>query len=219
MTKLLLQHWDTIRLPEIVKLSIETMGEYADRIGAESRLLDGDCFDDRLTAPCQKLAMLKERYDDYDEVVMVDADMFPVRGLTEDVFDLTGYGIYHPEAHRRVLRHLPGLSSPVAACWGGAIYRLPRSVRIALRREYDFDEARRFNNRGNGEDEGILHRLAMRAGIDHHPFSYFGQEWAWASYASDFTKARFIHCRHHDGKGHKRDKMDVYRDLRTRGVL
>lgn len=218
MSRLLLQHW-TGEIPEIVALSTEAMADYSLRIGADYLFIRGNQWDDRLSAPCNKLIMLSEDYDDYDDVSMVDADMFPVRSLTEDVFALDGFGIYHPEAHRRVLRHLPRLSSPRAAFWGGAIYRLPRSVRIALRREYDFAEARRFNNRGNGEDEGILHRLAMRAGIDHHPLSYFGQEWAWASYAADFTTARFIHIRHHNGKGKLVDKMTVHRDLKARGIL
>lgn len=218
MQKLLLQHWDGA-IPEIVHLSSEAMRGYANRIGAEYLLMRGKPLDERLTPPCQKLAMLSLAMDAYETVAMADADQFPVAGLTEDVFDQSGFGIYHPDAHRRIMRHLPGLSSSTAPFWGGAIYRLPLSARKALREQYDYNEAKRFNQRGNGEDEGIMHRLAMRAHFSHTGALYFGQEWAWPSYADDMKPAKFVHIRHHNGKGKLCDKMDVYRDLKARGIL
>lgn len=216
--RIIIQHWAG-EIPPIVLLSIASMRAYAAQIGAEYRLLTGLCFEPRLSPPCQKIAMLQPEFDAYEDVAMVDADMLARKGLEEDLFTVPGYGIYHPEAHRRILRNVPRLPSSVHAFWGGAVYRFPRDLRIRLREQYVFEEALPFNCRGNGVDEGIMHRLAVRADIGHTRDSYFGQEWAWASYDEHPERGKFIHIRHHDGKGHRCDKMDVYRDLQQRGVF
>lgn len=217
MKNILLQHWHTAHLPEIVRLSAQSMREYAAHIGAEWRMMISHPWDKRLTPPCQKCYLLHENLDDFDWVVMVDADMFPRSGLIESIFDdVIGYGIHHPSAHQRVARQLPNLITPTSHFYGGAVYRFPLTIRQLMRAHYRFEEAIQFNERGKGEDESIISRLATLARI---PPLYFGQEWAWASYDPHPEKGKFIHVRHHDGKGHRVDKMDVYRDLKSRGII
>jgi hypothetical protein len=218
MNAILLQHWSEIDLPEIVRLSSANMEAYAKRMGADYQLFHGFPFDERLTAPCQKLHCLSEKWDEYDVVVMVDADMFAVKGLEESIFEVQGMGIYHPSAHKRVLGKVPELTCSEGPFWGGAVYRFPQFVRKLLRENYDYDEAKQFNNRGCGEDEGILHRLARRAGFRADLPRYFSQDWARGHF-DDLTNAKLVHVRHHDGKGNRVDKIDVYRELEARGIL
>lgn len=200
------------------------MRAYAKSIGAEYAQLRGPVFDARLTPPCQKLAMLDADLDEYDRVCMVDADVFPRAGLRANVFELHGIGIPHPEAFRRVHRNLPDLTNPAAPFWGGAIYLLDRDTRTRLREGYNYNEATWFNCRGNGEDEGIMHRLAHIAGYRTHPNLpspplYFGPMWARSSYEPDVADAFLIHIRHHDGKGNRVDKMDELRRLQRAGII
>lgn len=218
MKKLLLQHWSG-EIPEIVALSHLAMSAYADSIGADYVMLRGARFDERLTAPCQKLAMLSEEWDGYDDVCMVDADMFPRKGMTDDVFEIFGFGIHHPSAHARVCRHLKKWTSPTAPFWGGAIYRLPRDARRILRAHYSYEWAKVFNSRGCGEDEGIMHRLAFLAGWQHsgHPV-YFSQHWAWPSYDPRPDLGNFIHVRHHNN-GKPSTKMQEYGRLHAQGII
>ena len=217
MKNLLLQHWSG-DVPEIVGLSTEAMAAYAARIGADYAFLRGTQFDPRLSPAMQKLAMLSEDYDTSDTVCMVDSDMFPVRGLTESVFDLAGYGIEHPSARARVHRQKPAFLDRGGVFWGGAVYLLPRDIRVRLRAHYAYLWAREFDSRGLGLDEGVMAVLARRTKVPVDG-AYFGQEWAWASYADGFSTARMVHVRHHDGKGRLVDKMDVYRALMAKGIL
>lgn len=217
MRKLLLQHWHEPNLPEIVALSTEAMKTYARRVEADYLLLIGHPFDRRLSAPCQKLHMLDPLFDDYDIVTMVDADQFPRRNLADDVFLQAGIGWNHGTAHQRVMRHLPHLTSAMAPFWGGAVYRLHRAARQRLRLFYDFTWAQQFNNRGNGEDEGIMHRLALLAGCPVTG-AYFGLEWCWPSFDPVPERGKFLHVRHHYN-GRRSSKMEQYRALVAKGIL
>lgn len=211
---LILQHWHTANLPDVVTLSSRAVRHYAATIGADYYLLCGSPFDSRLTPPCQKLNMLSATWDDYEEVCMIDADMFPVAGLSESVFGLRGYGIYHPSAHKRVHRQLPKLTSMDAPYWGGAIYCFARHLRVILREYYDFNWARVFNSRGCGEDEGIMHRLALLASWRTTDPVYIDEGWAWPSFEEDFNPTKFVHVRHHP-----EPKMVQYERLRKKGII
>lgn len=205
-------------MPEIVRRSTDAMEAYAKRIGAAYCLLE-NAWDERLSAPCQKLTVLSRMWEWYDRVAMVDADMFPRLGLEESLFDLHGYGIYHPTAHRRVMGKVPHLTSPTAAFFGGAIYVLPLDLRQTLRRHFSLTEAQAFDDRGKGQDEGIMHCLARKAGLKHELASYFGQEWARSSYEATLENSKLIHIRHHDRKGNAVEKPAVLRSLQARGII
>ena len=75
MKNIILQHW-TGPLGELEKLSSENIKEYAKKCGADYELLRGSQVDVGLSSQSQKMCMLSEKYDDYDTVVMMDADMF-----------------------------------------------------------------------------------------------------------------------------------------------
>jgi hypothetical protein len=120
------------------------------------------------------------------------------------------------------MSRLPRLTSATAPFWGGAVYRLPRVVRQRLRSEFDIEEAVQFNSRADSEDEGIMHRLAMRSGMTATG-RYLGYRWSCSSFETDETTA-FIHMRNtlRDRPGHPangRDKLANYHHLCSRGIV
>lgn len=87
MTCLLYQCWNG-PMPSAAEYSLELMRDYAVRMGAHYR-----CdIDDRYMGKHSKyFDMLRPVYDEdfheYDKVCVVDMDVFPVDGLTENIFD------------------------------------------------------------------------------------------------------------------------------------
>lgn len=69
-----------VELRELDKLSMENIQEYAKLVGADYRLITGRPFNPSLTSPCQKVYMLNEEFDSYDQVLMLDIDMFATKG-------------------------------------------------------------------------------------------------------------------------------------------
>ena len=93
MKNIILQHW-TGDMNELTERSVDNISKYAEKVGAEHRLLRGNVFRDFLSPPCQKIYMLDEEFDEYDDVVMLDPDMFTRKGMEHNIFDksITGIG-------------------------------------------------------------------------------------------------------------------------------
>jgi hypothetical protein len=73
--------------------------------------------------------MIEKEFDVYDNVLMLDIDMFAPKGMTENIFDLPGVGLYHTvqqRLHRQLVQLYPMLGSINAPYWGGAIYKMER---------------------------------------------------------------------------------------------
>lgn len=202
----------------LCEASVANIWAYAKRIGAQYQLLRGNVFRPNLSAPCQKLHMLDVSFDAYDTVVMLDSDMFAVRGLAENVFELDGSGLfsaYTANVFRRCRERHPGLTDANYAYWGGAIYRLPRELRQCLRAHIVEDELVRFS--ANFEDEGIMHRLAMLAKVSQDRIP---DRWCQCSYLPNPERAAMIHVRTKVAPGGpKRTKLENYRLLQQLGVL
>lgn len=217
MKGVILQHWSG-EMNELGRLSSANISAYAERLGVDYQLLRGAVFRPGLSAPCQKLHMLDEVFDPYDIVVMVDADMFAVRGLTESIFDVEGTGLFstHTESiFSRCRERHPQLTDKQYAYWGGAIYRLPRGLRIALRAKIVESELQAFS--GNFEDEGIMHRLATLARVKQDKIP---QRWCQCSYLPNPERAAMIHIRTKvTPTGPKAPKIDNYGRLRGMGVI
>jgi len=222
MNGIILQHWSG-DLTELCSLSSANIAAYARAVGADYQLLRGSPFRDNLSSPCQKLHMLDASFDGYDWVVMLDADIFSVRGLTESVFtDVQGTGLFSDYTAlvfaKCRLRH-PGLCDVRYAYWGGAIYRLSRDIRCRLRANLDAVDLGRFSPDGAFRDEGIMHRLAVLARV---PPDALPERWCQSSYLPEPHKAAFIHMRATDApppRSSKSSKMDNYRRLKALRVL
>lgn len=227
MKNIILQHWAG-PLNELVLKSTESIGEYAKQIGADYEFIRGYPFMPRiahkLDAPCQKLIYLDEKYDEYDYVVMVDADMFVRAGCTANIFtDDTGIG-RHTDIQRALRVNLIGLYPHLgdldAPYWGGSVFRLSREVRQTLRGALTEDIVMAFARRYH--DEGVMHALANKVGMKHTDEDVYlnGQMWNYSSFEPDVDQANFIHIRTKvTPQGPKREKIENYYDLVERGLI
>ena len=221
---IILQHMDGDLRP-LDKLSMQNMAQYAKMVGAEYELVIGKPFREHLTGACQKVYMLDERYDAYDKVLMVDIDMFAPKGMTENVFELRGVGLYADTQimlHKKIANHNPMFASIAHAYWGGAIYKMDKQLRQRLRRHFGGDESWMlpYNKAYQFEDEGIMHTLATLSGIRHTKEQYLDRKWCQCSFLPNPEKAGFIHIRTKiTPTGPKREKIDNYYALVAEGIL
>ena len=223
MKNIILQHWAG-DMNELTALSTSNIATYAKNIGADYKLLRGMLFHPDLSCQCQKLFMLDDSFDEYDMVVMVDADMFIRKGMKENVFeDVTGIGrhtTFQTSRFNALQRMFPQLTNPKFPFWGGAIYRLDRELRQNLRPHLkDIKMLKEFSN-SVFHDEGIMHRLATLANLQPSNPYISGPYWDHGSYESDLEKARMIHVRTKiTPRGPGREKILNYQDLVKRGFI
>lgn len=220
---IILQHFDG-DLRELDLLSIENIKAYAKLVDADYKLIRGKPFRKGLTAPCQKVYMLNEEFDQYDQVLMLDIDMFTPIGMTENVFNLDGIGLYEDvqkRLHTRLAQNLPMQASLKTPYWGGAIYKLNGEARAKLRSALGDNESwmNEYNRPYNYEDEGIMHSLAFKSGYNPQT-PYLDKKWCQCSFLPNPHKAGFIHIRTKvTPQGPKREKIENYQALRDKGIL
>ena len=223
MRNLILQHFDG-ELRDLDRLSINNMKEYAKLVDADYSLVRGKPFRSNLTGACQKVFMLDEVYDEYEDVLMVDIDMFAPRHMGINVFEEKGIGLYEDvqkRLHQRLTEWHPMLSSMNAPYWGGAIYKMDKQTRKTLREQLGGNEGwmLNFNKAYNYEDEGIMHVLAFKSGLKpEHP--YLDRKWCQCSFLPNAANAGFIHIRTKiTPTGPKQEKMLNYKRLVAQGIL
>lgn len=217
MTNIILQHY-TGELKPIHHKSIENIESYANSIGAEYKFLEGDVFQPGLRPPLQKVYLIDKVFDNYDTVVMVDIDMFAVKGLKENIFDIPGMGLYgdiQRKLHYRIAREYPLLASLFHPYWGGAIYKFDLETRKKLRAGLIGDTSwiQNYQPKHHYGDEGIMHTLACKAKL---PLSnYISNLWCYDNYLPNLEKAKMIHIREKP----IRDKLANYEILVQKGIL
>lgn len=226
MKNIILQHW-TGPLGELEERSLANIKEYAKFCGADHQLITGNVFRKHLSTPCQKMIMLDPQFDEYDTVVMMDIDMFTRKGMTKNIFtDDTGIGRHfgiQPSLRQNLFNRFPLLGNPKYPYWGGSIYRLTRETRKRLRVHIDDWEIDHFNN--NYEDEGIMHRLAIKADLKETPEVYLDQDkWNRSSFEENVSDGYIIHIRrkmkHTPGRpSPKQDKILNFRKLVNEGII
>ncbi len=223
MKNIILQHW-TGEMNELGIRSSANISKYAEKVGADYKLLKGNVFRDFLSPPCQKIYMLDEKFDEYDGVVMLDCDMFTRRGMENNIFDknITGIGKV-TEVQERLLRSMvrqhPKLADARYPYWGGAVRKIDRETRQKLRQFIRDDEMKHFSGSGRGEDEGIMHRLAVLAKLPKTQLTG-NRIWSCGSFERGIENAAIIHIRTKiTPAGPKRPKIENYRDLVKRGLI
>lgn len=223
MKNIILQHFDG-ELRPLDKLSIENIKAYAAYVGADYQLVLGKPFRSYLTAPCQKVIAIDDRFDAWDNVLMLDIDMFAPKNMKENIFEQKGVGLHADVQimlHKKIVQEYPLLASFDAPYWGGAIYKLTRDLRIKLRNGIDENDywMNSFNRLYHFEDEGIMHTLAVRAGIKPEG-TYLDRKWCQCSFLPSPEKAGFIHVRTKiTPTGPKQEKIKNYETLVKAGVL
>ena len=184
MRNLILQHFDGEMRPLDYESQWNIM-DYADMIDADYKLVLGKPFRENLTNACQKVHMIHEEFDEWDNVLMLDIDMFRPEAMRLNIFDQPGIGLYadvQQNLHRRLIQWYPMLGSMDTPYWGGAIYKMDRITRQTLRKQLGGNEGwmQNFNKPYNYEDEGIMHVLAMRSGMKFKE-PYLDRKWCQCS--------------------------------------
>ena len=194
---IILQHW-TGNLGELEVLSSDNVYRYAEWINSDYSLLRGNVLSDDFSPPCQKLYMFSKKYDEYDNVLMLDMDMFFTNKIYSDninIFEVNpGIGL-HDRITTRVFsdfqRKHPQHSNKEYPYLGGAIWLISREVREKFRNVFKLTECKRFS--GSHDDEGIMHYLAIKA--NHKEKNYMSSEWCQGSYFPNPEKAYLLHIR------------------------
>ena len=224
MKNIILQHWSG-ELNELTKLSSKSISEYAEMVGADYELVLGDQFTSLSVRPeLQKLLMLDERWDDYDNLVMVDADMFVRKGCSENIFECEGIG-RHTEIQTKLRAGIANTLGFVwgnegAPYWGGSIYKLTREQRREFRSVLTNEPVKVFGT--HWVDEGVMHHLAYKLGMSHTQKGNYldGQMWNYSSFEPDVERANFIHIRTKiKPNGPKDTKMNNYKRLVESGLI
>ena len=219
MKNIILQHW-TGSLGPLEIASKKNIENYAKQCGADYQLIQGNQFRSYLTAPCQKLIMLDERFDQYDNVLMVDLDMFVVKDVKDNVFNVPGVGlnskvqkdIFKAMCKGKKYRSVTDRNGPF---WGGAFWKFTNDQRKQLRKFIVDSEMKIFNK--NFVDEGIVHRLASQAGLKQIDVP---EEWCWGNCFPGYEKAKMIHIRHKfKYVGPKVPKLEVFEALKKEGIF
>jgi|TARA_B100000242_G_scaffold292085_1_gene266719 hypothetical protein len=226
MKNIILQHFDG-KLRELDKLSMDNISAYAKTIGAEYELVQGKPLNENLTSPCQKAYCIDSHWDKYDNVLMLDIDVFIRKFLIEDIFKVPGHSVHGPtQASCKLKLIKAGRIFVDTPYWAGSIYKFNRAERELLRSAMpedptwmeDYSVPYRF------EDEGILSELAGKV---HFPTVYMDFKWNQCSYLPNPQNAKMLHIRtkkpgHLTGTwetGDKRPKLDNYYDLKMRGII
>jgi len=230
MRNIILQHYNG-PLSEVAKLSVENIKRYADFCGAEYQLVTGEPFElvqgikgSGRSGACHKVHCLDEKWDDYDQVLMIDPDMFTVKGMADNIFETEiGVGICPPHiqvnAFLRFRDSFPGFANAQNAFWGGAIYKMDRALRQKLRSNIRAHEVKQLAST-KFVDEGIMHRLAVLANIPFDSRYILPQKWCYCSYLPDPVKnAAIIHIRKKLPNGIEAEKIEVLNALIDQGIV
>jgi len=216
---LILQHFNG-KLRELDRLSVENIKAYAFRIGADYKLIDGKPFRSHLTDPCQKAYIIDKEWDEYDNVLMLDPDMFVTRTTFEDVFTVPGVGTHGPTQIRLKAKLIEnGRISLGSNYWAGSFYKMDRYIRKRLREAIPQKDTWMdlYNQPYHFEDEGILAELADKAKIQT---KYIDIKWNQCSFMPNPHLAKMIHIRTKiTPTGPKREKIVNYRELVEKGII
>lgn len=223
MKNIILQYWEG-ELNNLVSLSSTAHQKYARTIGADYKLLSGPAFRKGLKPQMQKMAYLNEEFDEYDNVLMIDTDTFPVKGLNENVFDVEGYGLFTPWIQERGWKRFkaqhPLYASNEHPFFGGEFYKFPRYLRIKMRSLLNDGDITYCNNIVP-MDEGLTHRLSSLANISTKGAS-IPENWCLSSYWPIDENTKIIHIRPKQDPERKlprKPKIETYQKLKERGIL
>ena len=178
MRNLILQYW-TGPLPEWARLAMKSIELYAKDISVDYQLVSGWPLGEFRGTVSQKICLVKEEYDSYDNVLMLDTDMV-YSGIADDAFQYDGIGRYHLKAMSSHLsskqgRYWPRLYKQDSPLFFGNFIKLNREQRITLRAALPNEEfvsanksdprLSRFNTSMPPNDEQTLHYMIHTSGM------------------------------------------------------
>lgn len=175
---LILQYW-TGNMPEWARLAMESIKLYAKEINADYELVSGWPLGEFRGVVSQKVCLIMEKYDTYDNVLMLDTDMV-YTGIADDCFKYEGIGRLHLKAmsskeKTKQGRYWPNLYQVNEPLFFGNFIKLTREQRVALRpflpSEQFISENKsdpslsRFNTSMPPNDEQTLHYMFHQSGV------------------------------------------------------
>lgn len=165
---IILQHWDG-KLPDWGEITSETVKNYAKNIGADYELVSGMPMGKSHGPHTQKLVYITEKYDSYDQTLMLDMDMFATKNY-KNVFEVPRIGVLHDRAMQglsRTPKAAPKLFKIGKPIFFGNFIKLNKSQRVSLREIWNRDEkfiSDSVVDHYSG-DEIVLHYLFHQSGI------------------------------------------------------
>ena len=175
MKNLILQHWNGTLPPWAIKCK-ESIQGYAETIGADYKLLSGypfvkppSKFEIKPWTVIQKIHMIHESYDDYENVLMLDMDMLATKHV-DDIFKYEGIGRLHRKSmsglNNSRSRLWPALYVKGKPAFFGNCVKLNRYERIQMRSVCDLDEILAASNGDTPpNDEIIMHHLMCKSNV------------------------------------------------------
>ena len=164
---IILQHFAG-DMPLWAKKAEKTMAMYAEKTGADYELVLDFPMGEELGFTPQKLCMLTEKYDKYDQVCMIDMDTIATKEY-ESFWDRPEIGVTHARPMRdpdeRTSKAAPELYTKGSWIFFGNWIKLNREQRVALRAYWDQELFARSLVDKHPGDEIILHYLINKSGI------------------------------------------------------
>jgi hypothetical protein len=168
MDNIILQHFDG-KLPDWAKVAKKTVERYALEIGVDYEHVVGTPCGKEQGPYTQKMHMLNEKYDDYDQVLMLDMDVAATKTY-ENIFDIPQIGVLHDRAMKS--------ASNVKNRWEnnklykqghhvffGSVIKLTKDMRKELRKFINWSYFNECINYNYGSDELVLHYLFWNTGL------------------------------------------------------
>lgn len=168
MKNIILQHWAGER-PSWSFAAEKTVRKYSEKLNCEYELFFNYPLGKELGANAQKLHMLDEKYDEYDQVLMLDMDTIATRQYA-NVFDRPEIGVLHDRAmigpHRsRTPNAGIELYTQGLHVFFGNFIKLKRDYRQKLREYMDIPLFASKITDHYCADEIILHYLLTKSNI------------------------------------------------------
>lgn len=163
---IILQHWDGA-MPEWAILAEKTVRLYAAAIGADYELVKGMPMGKVHGPNSQKLVYLDPKYDQYDQVLMLDMDTIATN-IHANVFDRPEIGVLHDRAMKGTSRTPgagPSLYKRGSHVFFGNFIKLNKDQRVELRKHANWDLFAKAVVDHYSGDEIILHYLLHKSGI------------------------------------------------------
>lgn len=165
---IILQHWDG-DLPEWARVAEKTVRNYAEKIGVEYELVRGHPLGKAIGPNSQKMAYILEKYDQYDQTLMIDMDMIATKNYV-NVFDRPEIGVIHERAMKddgssRTPKAAPELYKKGEYIFFGNFIKLHREQRIAMREYADWDWIATKVKDTYAGDETVLSYLFWKSGV------------------------------------------------------
>lgn len=163
---IILQHWNG-EMPEWAKLAEKTFRIYTQKIGCDYELVTGMPLGEKIGPHAQKLIYLDEKYDRYDQTLMLDMDTIATK-IFGNVFDRKEIGVLHDRAMQGTSRTpgaAPTLYKKGAPVFFGNFIKLNKSQRQAMREYADWDMLANAVVDHYSGDEIVLHYLFHKSGV------------------------------------------------------